>query len=385
MIGVVRLVRARADARAVALTLLVVCPLACDTLFGPKHPTSLAIRWVTPSAANSAAYWQGRPAVDGGRVFTEEGNSVVAFDAGTGRRLWARPVRIAPYPPPTALLAANGRVYISEVDSVLSMDEATGATIWNFHPDSQAIVMPAMDDQAFYTGQRGIPVVYALALSDGHLLWRTNLGVGYQYPALVGGLAVHGDTVYATAWRWLTANGYRSTGVLVALSRLDGHELWRYETAGQFSGFRFEPLIAGSRIIVDDVLGGLVVAVDVATQLEAWHMDGGANGSIPSAPSVLARSGVYSVLSLGYAMGVDTGSGNLMWRQANGSSGLGVVVCGSSVFTDADIIQRRDLTTGRLTGELDPKAGYDFSSNFASDGHTVYVTGGVSTVAIACQ
>lgn len=350
---------------------------------GSSGQSTLHVVWKVQGAdAGSSSYWLGRPATAEGRVFFEDGNSMVGMDAGTGNVLWRRPVRHAAAPPPTAPIAANGRVYLSETDSVLAMDAKTGETIWNFHPDSQAIVFPAIDDHALYTGQRGIPIVYALDLTTGQPLWKTNLGVDYQYGAYVKGLTVARDTVYATVTRDLVANGAQSSGVLVALDRQSGHILWRYETTGTPHGFADEPVLAGAYVVVADVLGHGVVAIDRSTATEAWHVTSPSNG--PATSPLLSGNTLFVPMLDGSSIAVDAASGRTIWQQQIGSSALGGTLCGPALFINNEEIQRRDTATGALTGRLSMPSTQLLSSNLASDGTRVFVSGVSALYAVSC-
>lgn len=247
----------------------------CSELAVTSDPRPLTLRpvWTAP-LTQSGGFWLGQPAVDGGRLFVQAGNQLVGLDAATGAVLWARGVRVAAVPPPTTLLATGGLVFVSEVDSVLAVEGSSGRTVWAFHPDSQAVVAPALDGATLYTGQRGLPVVYALDRADGHLRWRTDVdpGRGTGYPALVQGAAVSGDTVYVAVRRALAPTFYTTAGLLVALDRRDGRTLWRYDLAeGGHHGFTTGPLLAGRLVIVGDFDGQAVLAYDPAAGAVAWR------------------------------------------------------------------------------------------------------------------
>lgn len=346
------------------------------------HPAALEVLWHTQTAATRTSYFQGTPAVDDGMVFVEDGATVLALDAATGTKRWARSVRVAPIPAAIALLARNGVVYISEVDSVLAMRQSDGGTIWSFHPDSQAVVSPSMDDRALYTGQRGVPFVYALSLTDGHLLWKMNIGEGWTYPGFVNGTAVSGDTVYVAGRRFLAQNGYINKGVLVALDRRDGHEFWRYETPGQYGGLEDAPVVVGNLIIASDLLGDAVFAYDRFALREVWRFKNVDNGPITS--PVIVGNDVYSGSADRYLYAIDLQSGALKWRQNSGGSISGTGYCGGQVFINDEGIQRRDPQHGgAYTGALNPGT-YPFTSNFATDGNRIYFTGEDGVYAVKC-
>ena len=350
---------------------------------GGGRPAALEVVWHARTAATRTSYFYGTPAVDNGLVFVEDGNTVLALDAMTGTKRWARPVRIAPIPAASALLARDGIVYVSEVDSVLAMRESDGSTIWNFHPDSQAVVYPSMDDQALYTGQRGIPFVYALGLTDGHLLWKVNIGAGWTFPGFVNGTAVSGDTVYVAGRKFLAQNGYITKGVIVALDRRDGHEFWRYETAGEHGGLEEAPVVAGNLIVASDLRGNAVFAYDRFALREVWRVKNVDNG--PLTPPVVVGNDVYSGSADTYLYAIDLQSGNIKWRQGLGGSISGTGYCGGQVFVQAAMVQRRDPQLGgAYTGALSSGT-YPFTSSFAAAGNIIYVAGEDGVYAIKCS
>lgn len=352
---------------------------ACKTDTGPIGG-GLSLLWVSPKAQASADWVGGAPAVDGGRVFVQEGNQLVALDAASGARLWSRQVRVAQAPPPTTLRASNGVLYLSETDSIMAVNDATGATVWTVHPDSQAIVEPALDATTFYTGQRGVPVVYALARTDGRVRWKVNLGIGYTFLAHVHGVAVAGDTVYASVERYLNLNGATVRGVLVALASSDGHELWRYETPGTHDFLLDAPIPVGRLIIVNDFYAGDMVAVDMVTHQEVWRTPvGGSEGEVLVGQTLFA-AGVDT-----HIRAIDVATGAVKWSTSTGSSPFGVGACGSNAYASAFTLRRYDQATGALTADehLGPADG-GFVSQIANDGADVFVAGSMGVAAFRC-
>jgi outer membrane protein assembly factor BamB len=276
-------------------------------------------------------------------------------------------------------VANGGVVYVSETDSVMAVDGATGHTIWSVHPDSQAIVVPALDATGLYTGQRGLAVVYAFERASGALRWKRNMIVGSAFPAYVSGLATAGDTIYATIQKSLDLNGVASKGVLVALDRTTGAELWRYETPGSKDYFFNEPVVAAGQVIVVDSYAGLLISVDPRTQTERWRVDvGGANRAFVVGSTVLAAGATTK------ARGIDLATGTVKWTAETESSPLGAGVCGNSFFVSAFHLHRFDVATGALTGQADRNTYKDFFSNVASDGIHAYAVAGNGTFAFRC-
>jgi outer membrane protein assembly factor BamB len=340
----------------------------------------LALAWASAPTAAGGDWANGTPAVDGGRVFVQEGNRLVGLDASTGARLWSRQIRVASSPPPTTLRASGGRVFVSETDSIMAVDGASGATVWSVHPDSQAVTEPALDDATFFTGQRGIPVVYALSRTDGALRWKVNVGTGYTFRAHVRGVAVSGDTVYASIERYLDVNGASASGVLVALSKADGHELWRYETIGAKGFFLNAPVPSGHLILVNDYYSGDVVAVDVTSHQEVWRTAAGGTVDV-----VVVGSRIFTAGADTKVRGLDLATGAVQWTGPTGSSAFGIGTCGGNVYVTAFALRRFDGTSGAMTGEAQlGSLNGGFVTHVASDGTKVYVAGTAGVAAYLC-
>lgn len=348
---------------------------------GSSSPSGALVPLWTSAAANGGTAWVGgTPAVDAGRLFVQESNNLVALDATTGARLWARRIRIAASPPPTTLIAAGGRVFVSETDSIMSVDAATGATVWNVHPDSQAVTAPALDDATYYTGQRGVPFVYALAKDNGALRWKVNVGTGYAFPAHVRGVAVSNDTLYVTVERYLNPNGASATAVLVALDRRDGRELWRFESSGTKNWFLGAPVPLGNIVLATDFGSGDLVAINKTSHQEAWRTGaGGAEGAYVSG-QVAFVAGFDQT-----ARAIDLATGRVVWNTDTGSSAIGYGTCGPSFFVSAFKLRRFDGASGSITGESNAGGAGGFVTYVASDGASAYVTSSAGVFAFSCS
>jgi outer membrane protein assembly factor BamB len=261
----------------------------------------------------------------------------------------------------------------------MAIDAATGRTIWSVHPDSQAVVVPAIDATGVYTGQRGIAVAYAFERATGALRWKQNLVVGSAYPAYVSGLAASGDTVYVAVQKSLDLNGDISKGVLVALDRLSGAELWRYETPGNKDFFNGAPLLVGTLVIVNDFYAGPLIAIDTRTHQEVWRTD--VVGTIRAA---IVRSTVLAAGADNKARGLDLATGAVKWETDTGSGSFGVGACGNSFFVSAVDLRRFDAATGAMTGEASRQTYGAFVTNVATDGAQAYVVAYGGTLAFAC-
>ena len=339
----------------------------------------LELLWRSPVAIVGQDWVDGTPAVDGGRVFVQEGHSLVAIDAASGARLWSRRIRIAASPPPTTLLANAGVVYVSETDSLMAVEASTGRTIWSVHPDSQAVTEPALDNSGFYTGQRGLAVVYALERATGAIRWKTNVVVGSAFAAHVRGVAVVGDTVYAAVEKYLDRNGVAAKGVLVALDRMTGTELWRYETSDSKDFFYNAPLVVGSQVIVNNFYRANLISIDARTALVQWSTDVGA-----TVRAVVIGDRVLAAGSDTKARALDLRTGVVKWTGSTGSSSFGVGACRGNLFVSAFDLRRFDGATGALTGNADRGVYGGFISHIASDGTRAFAVSSNGVFAFAC-
>jgi outer membrane protein assembly factor BamB len=355
---------------------------------GPDHTGpggGMTQLWHVGLGSNLGSYWEGVPALDGTKLFVEDANNVVALDAGSGATLWSSRIRDFPSPAAQQLLTAGGLVFVSEATYVTALDENTGAIRWQFTPDSGAAgVFPSVDDRSYYTGQRGIPFVYALDRGTGALLWKVNIGPDWQYPAFIGAVLVSGDTVFAVAEHYLALNGYIRDIVVVALNRLDGSELWRFESSHQEDGASSGAILAGDLIVINNIMGAGVIAVSKTTHGEAWRL------SVPGAAGGLALptldgETVYSGLGGGFVYALDRATGATRWTHRTYTGVWGVAKCGASVISNIYDLERYDPSTGVVTGHF--KSNHDgglFTSNLVSDGTRVFVTGQDGVRAVTC-
>jgi len=341
--------------------------------------------WHTSTAAHSInTSWDGEPTVADGRVFVDGANTVKALDAATGKLNWSTPVKTFITPGAENLPLRNGRVFVSESEGFTALSESTGEVLWKFQPDSNAaLVGSAIDDRAFYSGQRGIPVVYSVSVSGGNLLWRTNVGPTWTTPAFVNGVSISGDTVYAAVSRWKNQFGGSRSGVIVAFDRFTGSELWRSETTTDQDDFIERVVVAGPILIGNDLYGGALIGVNRFTGKEAWRVAATGNGFGPHAPAVLNGDHAYVASEDTYVYDISASTGQLFWKTSAGGSLSGVTYCGGSVWIMSGQLERRSATDGSLTGVFQP--GSLLTSNLSTDGTCVYVTGYNGVYAVACQ
>ena len=361
------------------LSLLSGALYACRDGTAPSGSGTPTVVWRATLPVDPQQYWLGRPAADPIRTIVEAGNQLFALKSGTGALLWQHRIRIAPDPPTTVPLIDAGRIYLAEYDSTFALDASTGATVWTFHPDSSGVVVPAIDATTIYVGQRGIPTVYALDKATGALRWRRNLGMGYTFGAHVFGLAARGDTVYAAVFREKSVNAFLRSGVLVALDRTDGHELWRYETPGDHGSFVTAPLLLPDVVVINDFAGAAVLAIDPRTQSVRWRTP------ITDEYLIYGNGTLYGAGAEGNVFAMNPSTGTVQWSKAQGSSALGLALCGTSLWENNGNLRRVDAATGAERGILAARGLGTFVSDVGTSGQRVFIAGGNLVTAVACD
>ena len=365
--------------------LLCLTAAGCNATNDIEPGSEMTQLWHAPLGASVNSSWTGVPALEGAKLFVEDANNVVALDAGSGNTLWSTKVREFPSPAAQQLVTAAGTVFVSEATFVTAIDEITGAIRWQFKPDSGAAgVFPSVDDRAYYTGQRGIPIVYALDRSTGGLLWKANLGPTWQYAGFISASLVSGDTVFAVAERWLESNGFTRSVVVAALDRFDGHELWRFETSSQHDNVWGARLI-GDLIVINDIIAGGAFSVSRSTHNEVWRLKSPNQGAGGTALPEADAGRVYVGTGGGYVFALNELTGNVIWSHQTKTYVWGLTKCGGSVISNLANLERYDPANGNVTGHFNTNAdGTLFTSNLVSDGSRVFVTGQDGVRAVTC-
>jgi outer membrane protein assembly factor BamB len=147
------------------------------------------------------------PTVADDTVFVGFGDAQVrAFDARSGELLWSTPVRSF-FSFHSGLAYASGSLYALDVGGgVYLLDAKTGDLRWDFQfPSFASWSSPLVAGRTVYVGMDD-GTVAAIAVSSGHLVWRTRLATGP-----VGAFIPAGDLVLTT--------GNSARGALVAFQR----------------------------------------------------------------------------------------------------------------------------------------------------------------------
>jgi outer membrane protein assembly factor BamB len=340
---------------------------------------SLRLAWQTPLASAGAP--GSIPAVDGGRLFLVS-SGVEAYSRDTGKALWQSPLRGYA---PRSLVAAGGLVFVAEA-TVSALDAGSGRRRWEFTPDANASLgRAATDGRALYVGTAGHRL-YALRAGDGKQLWATDLGPDWTHPAVVRGVSVQDDRVYATVEQWRDPKGRTSSGWLIALEAATGRVRWRYGTGEgeRRTGLSSSPLVTPRLVVAADFLSNAIVAVDRRSGREVWKFHGEPGyAGFPEAP-VLLGSVVYAGSGDSHVYALDAATGRLLWRAKRPASVDGYALCGRGLLVDDQQLALFEPPTGRVVQTALDRDGAAPASLLAAAGDA-YVVGAKAIYSFHCS
>jgi outer membrane protein assembly factor BamB len=320
---------------------------------------------------------------------------VIARDAATGAPRWAAKVTNDAVEGAN-LVARAGVVVAPLILSTVGLDAATGRERWRYlaPPDTALgsaglpgqVVLTRIDadEETVYIPAWGASVS-AVDLRTGAVRWVWQPGRAPTDTAAAGrfrsgsmGVRVSGDTVFATAWHNLVANGVRSEAWLVALDRATGRELWRAVHRNERGGVVLgAPALAG-RVAIFATRGGRAYAVDRATGQLAWEFAAPAPALTMSSQAEAYGSAVYvdGGDSHIYALRVDDGT--ILWRAPFPTQTTVdlLVTERRVVFSEGAFLYVLDRRTGRRLAEVTQPRTSDplFASPAAFANGRVFIT-----------
>ena len=301
--------------------------------------------WSTPLVG----FVEGECAVTSDAVYAATDSGLYRLTRDAGQPLWF--ARVQGLSGSKRVLARGNRVLTSGVGSVQAHDGATGTMLWERRFDvnkaSPDFADLAADDALLYVGLRDGRSL-ALAQSDGQIVWEHSIATAaWSFGGLIGGSTIAGDTLYVTANRYLSANGFEEAAVVVALDRRTGRELWRYQSGGIDSGIGHAAVLAGATLVVTDAYTGYVIAIDAATGVERWRRL--LRGFFFGAPVVRGDT-VFAATAASRIYALAASDGRTLWTGELDAGATSLDVCRSELFVGDLHVEVRSASSGRRVG-----------------------------------
>jgi outer membrane protein assembly factor BamB len=315
-----------------------------------------------------------RPATDGARIYAgAHDGQVAAFDALTGRKLWAVKTKL---PLAAGPGFGEGVLAFGTTDGdLIALDAATGAERWRQPVGSEVLAAPAV-------GPRVIALrtvdgrLRGFSIEDGRTLWT----VEQNLPALT----LRGNTAPRVAGT-VVVSGFNN-GRVGAYALGNGDQIWEVTIANPTGRSDLERLVdvsSGLQVVGDEVYvsgyHGRAVGIDVSTGVVLWQQEMSSySGLGADFVNVYVTSDFDAVIALGKTAGAQ------VWRQdalrlrdvtAPTRVGNAVVVGDYEGY-----LHWLDVTDGRFLAR-ERAAGDRIGGAPLTVGDTVYVQGDDGTVA----
>ena len=279
------------------------------------------------------------PTVANGMVYIGSfDHKVYAFDAATGRRVWATPTQDTIYSSPAV---ANGVVYIGSADNnVYALNAMSGHILWTLPTGGVVGSSPAVVDGVVYIGSSDHKM-YALNASSGHVIWTFPTGSNINSsPAVVDGVVYFGSydhKMYAIdassgklIWAVPVAGGIfdspavdngivyigtKENSTLYAINMSTGKINWMMPTGDYINS---SPAIAYGTVYVG-AKDGKLYAFDAFTGKEKWTAINIPGAEVASSPTI-ANGVVYAGSWNRHLYAIDAYNGNILWYTVTGDA-----------------------------------------------------------------
>ena len=236
---------------------------------------------------------------DGGQVYVADGfggeddqtPAVSVFNAESGELIWQRTDLTGGSVDDVFLQAiAGSRLIVNgQYHSITAVDSENGSTLWSVSlPENYGAVRSSvrgevliLSAEAPREGDVRPPIVYALDLEDGTVIWETSLAEGtdlqWHRPPIARGLVFVSST--------LSHPGSATGNKVHAIDIATGDVRWDIDLGGG-QGFSFYPALVSGDLLILYSPEGATIPVDLSTGTEAWLQPGifplaiGLDGSI---------------------------------------------------------------------------------------------------------
>lgn len=181
-----------------------------------------------------------------------DGNSTLALDHRSGRKVWGAGRDLAGYSTPIPFERENRRaVLVFKARAMVALDRAKGRELWRIgwktYYDVNASCPTVIGDRLFissgYGGRSARGALFQLGGGQPRQLWLND-----QIGTKMNSAVVYGDHVYCVS--------EKSRGQLMCVALRDGRTVWAERSFAKYGTL----LVAGGKLVVLDERGELVVA-----------------------------------------------------------------------------------------------------------------------------
>lgn len=309
-----------------------------------------------------------RPAVVGSMVIagTADGR-VIAREARSGDVRWSTTVgggRIAG----ANIVRVGDRVVVPSSTMAFGLDLTTGDVRWRWNTPIDSFAPAGIGPGQLYGNRIDhddervfLPVwggtVTAVGLEDGAERWTwrdTTSGVSWRGAT---GVRISGDTLYASLFQWRREPTPRRNGLVVALDRQTGTELWRMILQVKYDGLGVDPDIQPAvwkELLYVGTGDGALVAVDRFSTSVRWRRDfevkHGSSVSPAIEDDILYHYGADDFL---YAL--NPADGTTRWRTRAFQGSRELLITPRRVYhTNGGYLNILNRQTGRFVARVTP-------------------------------
>lgn len=215
-----------------------------------------------------------QPVVVDGKVFTlDTNNTLTAFDAASGRRLWDHNVSKASEEDPVivgGIAYSRGQLYVTNgFDELLLLSPQDGRVVWRRKIPAPSRAAPTISDDRVFVSTMDNRLI-ALSAVDGKILW--------EYSGIAGSAGLVGGASPAAS-RDIVIPAF-SSGEIYALRVENGSAAWGDNLSGiratnglsGISDIRALPVI-DKGVVIAISFGNRLVALDERTGNRIWQRD----------------------------------------------------------------------------------------------------------------
>ena len=270
-------------------------------------PESLKVKSVWSNSVGSPEnpYHNLQPFISGDRVYVAGAeNRVQAWNLADGKRIWSQTIKEQIS---GGVNGGEGIVVVgTESGLVIALDRSHGKEVWRTSLSSEVLRLSSVGHGVIVV-RTNDSVVHALDIGDGTVAWKASRSPpaltlrGASQPRVVGSAVLVGY----------------DDGKLVALSLLDGEELWKNTVSLPSGRSELERMadIDGEIVYLEDVVyaanfNGRAVAIDLVSGRMNWARDLSSHAGLG-----VDESGVFVVDEDGSIWALDRTSGATLWRQ----------------------------------------------------------------------